>query len=157
MAKPPSSAQETSSPIPTQPTYLLMRYGTTGITSRHTIEIAAIFGMDWGDTANANIVPAVMNYWISFIRSLNPNTYKYASAPQWENLGTGFDGGKRLKFETNATVIETIPADQVQRCKFWRKLVRTMEQWRGKNYVWWSVSNVWAINHIIEESKITQT
>ncbi|KFZ18671.1 hypothetical protein V501_01088 [Pseudogymnoascus sp. VKM F-4519 (FW-2642)] len=116
MAKPPSSAQETSSPIPTQPTYLLMRYGTTGITSRHTIEIAAIFGMDWGDTANANIVPAVMNYWISFIRSLNPNTYKYASAPQWENLGTGFDGGKRLKFETNATVIETIPADQVQRC-----------------------------------------
>ncbi|KIN06752.1 hypothetical protein OIDMADRAFT_109087 [Oidiodendron maius Zn] len=106
----------------------------------HTIESAAIFGLgNVGDnpsgdafygysTYNANIVPVVMNYWISFIRSLNPNTYKYASAPQWDNFGTGSDGDKRLKLETNATAIEIIPLEQVRRCEFWRKLARTMEE-----------------------------
>ena len=70
----------------------------------------------------------VMNYWISFVRALDPNTYKLASAPNWNSFGTGQDGGRRLRFETNATEMELIPQDQVARCEFWKELAEVMEQ-----------------------------
>jgi carboxylesterase type B len=106
----------------------------------HTIETVAVFGVgNVGESAttdlqtgistyNNNIVPVVMNYWISFVRALDPNTYKFATAPNWSSFGTGQDGGARLRFETNATEMELIPQDQVARCEFWKGLAETMEQ-----------------------------
>ncbi|KFX85802.1 hypothetical protein V490_09398 [Pseudogymnoascus sp. VKM F-3557] len=115
-------------------------YDEAGMGVPHTIETVAVFGVgNVGESAttdlqtgistyNNNIVPVVMNYWISFVRALDPNTYKFATAPNWSSFGTGQDGGARLRFETNATEMELIPQDQVARCEFWKGLAETMEQ-----------------------------
>ncbi|TVY32411.1 Lipase [Lachnellula occidentalis] len=107
-----------------------------GLGVPHVSETIAIFGPgnahDSVDSSyrntNADIIPVVMDYFISFIRELSPNSHKLASAPQWDSFGDGNDGGRRLKLQTNATVMETIPQDQVKRCEFWRGLALTMEQ-----------------------------
>ncbi|TVY53922.1 Lipase 3 [Lachnellula cervina] len=107
-----------------------------GLGVPHTSETPAIFGLgnvnddvsSSYSNVNAEIIPVVMDYFISFIRDLSPNRYKFASAPHWESFGDGIDGGRRLKLQTNATVMEKIPQDQVKRCEFWRGLALTMEQ-----------------------------
>jgi carboxylesterase type B len=111
-------------------------YLAAGLGVPHTVESEAIFGVgDVGESAasdmssgyttyNAEIIPVVMNYWISFIKTLDPNTYKLSDAPRWENFGEG----NRLKFQTNVTAMETVPADQAARCEFWRGLAYVMEQ-----------------------------
>jgi acetylcholinesterase len=70
----------------------------------------------------------VMSYWISFVRNLTPNQYKYGSAPYWESFGDGKDGGKTILLQTNGTVMDTIPEDEVERCEFWRGMAVIMEQ-----------------------------
>ncbi|OBT93878.1 hypothetical protein VE01_08506 [Pseudogymnoascus verrucosus] len=115
-------------------------YDDAGLGVVHTIETQAVFGPgNVGETpaadiqsgittVNRNIVPVVMNYWISFVRALDPNTYRFASAPRWGEFGDGRDGGRRLRFETNATEMEVVPRDQVERCEFWKDLAVVMEQ-----------------------------
>ncbi|TVY39962.1 Lipase [Lachnellula subtilissima] len=98
-------------------------YVAGGLGVPHTSETPAIFGLgnvhdditSSYSTTNADIIPVVMDYFISFIRELSPNRYKFASAPHWESFGDGSDGGRRLKLQTNATVMEKIPEDQVKR------------------------------------------
>ncbi|OBT46873.1 hypothetical protein VE00_01912 [Pseudogymnoascus sp. WSF 3629] len=115
-------------------------FDDAGLGVVHTIETQAVFGPgNVGETSaadiqsgittvNKNIVPIVMNYWISFVRALDPNTYRFASAPDWRHFGNGRDGGRRLRFETNATEMELVPQDQVERCEFWKDLAVVMEQ-----------------------------
>ncbi|KAH8807782.1 triacylglycerol lipase [Xylogone sp. PMI_703] len=99
----------------------------------HTFETSAIFGptnAGSADTAtyegiNADIVPVVMDYWVSFVKTLNPNPEKYSHAPYWAPFGRG--SGKRLKLQTNATEMEVIPGDLTQHCDFWRGLAPVME------------------------------
>jgi acetylcholinesterase len=108
----------------------------SGIGVPHTFESPAIFGLGNANdnvlssyaTYNADIIPVVMAYWISFVRELTPNRYKYGNAPHWESFGDGKDGGRRILLQTNGTVMEKVPADQVERCEFWRGLSITMEQ-----------------------------
>jgi acetylcholinesterase len=108
----------------------------SGLGVPHTFESPAIFGLGNAKdnihssyaTYNAEIIPVVMSYWISFVRHLTPNLYKYSGAPLWESFGDGKDGGRRIVLQTNETAMETIPADQVKRCEFWRGLAITMEQ-----------------------------
>ncbi|RFU27609.1 hypothetical protein B7463_g8737, partial [Scytalidium lignicola] len=86
----------------------------------HTFETSAIFGptnAGSADTAtyegiNADIVPVVMDYWISFVKKLDPNPEKFSQAPYWEPFGRGL--GKRLKLQTNATEMEALPRDLTQ-------------------------------------------
>lgn len=106
----------------------------------HTFETPAIFGVGYaGDestassipgasfaTYNAAIVPVAMDYWISFVKYLDPNPGRFASAPTWDNFGTGT--GSRLKLQTNATAMEDVPLDQVKKCDLWWSLGVTMEQ-----------------------------
>lgn len=107
-----------------------------GVGVPHVFEQSAILGpgnagvaaASWTST-NAAIVPVVMMYWISFVRSLNPNTYKYSLAPEWDtwgDLGSGL--GNRLKLETNDTVMEEVPQEQADRCSLWRRLSNSTEQ-----------------------------
>jgi acetylcholinesterase len=115
-------------------------YIAAGLGVPHTIDSEAIFGVgNVNDNANAEaqtgyttynaeIIPVVMNYYISFIRHLDPNKYKYEGAPIWESFGNGKNGGKRLMFQTNATAMEVIPQDQEARCEFWKELALVMEQ-----------------------------
>lgn len=65
-----------------------------GLGVPHIFEAAAIFGPGVGGvgtaaaagygTYNAPVVPVVMDYWISFVRALDPNVYRNAGAPRWE-------------------------------------------------------------------------
>jgi acetylcholinesterase len=99
-------------------------YIAAGLGVPHTIDSEAIFGVgnvnDYTNaeaqpgynTYNAEIIPVVMNHYISFIRHLDPNKYKYKGAPKWESFGDRKSGGKRLMFQTNAT------QDQEARCEF---------------------------------------
>ena len=107
-----------------------------GLGVPHVFEQPAIMGLGNANdptdssysTYNANIIPVVMNYWISFVRDLTPNRYKYVSAPHWESYGDRQSARSRLVFQTNDTVMETVPQDQLSRCAFWKGLAVTMEQ-----------------------------
>jgi acetylcholinesterase len=102
----------------------------SGLGVPHGFETPAIFGPGYADspgsflTYNAAIVPVIMNYWISFIRALNPNPHKFTSAPHWENYS---DKQRRMVLQTNATAMEQVLSDQLTRCKFWQDLAATLE------------------------------
>jgi hypothetical protein len=67
-----------------------------------------------------------MKYWISFVLSLDPNTYRDSSAPEWKPWGT--TGGQRMRFQLNTTGMEPVSDDQKHRCVVWKHLAGTMEQ-----------------------------
>jgi acetylcholinesterase len=107
-----------------------------GLGVPHTFESPAIFGLGMANDAvtssyasyNNEIIPVVMDYWISFVRDLDPNTFKYEGAPVWDSYLSGPQGGSRLKLQTNITAMEVVPQDQNNRCEFWRGLATVMEQ-----------------------------
>nr|XP_043032087.1 uncharacterized protein INS49_002780 [Diaporthe citri]KAG6368567.1 hypothetical protein INS49_002780 [Diaporthe citri] len=106
-----------------------------GLGVTHTFETAAVFGPGYAGnvadsyyTTNAEIVPVVMNYYISFVRALDPNVYRYPGTPVWETWGDfGAGRGLRLKFETNDTVMEEVPQQLADRCALWKDLSHAME------------------------------
>ncbi|KAL3443912.1 Alpha/Beta hydrolase protein [Aspergillus insuetus] len=96
----------------------------------HTIETEAIFGPDYGSfttpsirTINAGIVPVVMNYYISFVRTLDPNTLRDEAAPVWKP----WDAGERLKIQTNSTAMERLSRADRERCGMWKRFAPTMK------------------------------
>lgn len=105
-----------------------------GLGVPHVSEKPAIFGPgNTGscdgcsyETYNAPMVPIVMNYWISFIVSLNPNTHRYTSSPEWQPWAN--HNGQRLLFQLNKTAMEPVPVDQITRCQMWKGMVSTLEQ-----------------------------
>lgn len=106
-----------------------------GLGVPHTWIIPAVFGLGnvgilYGDgkgykTYNAPIVPVVMHYFISFVRTLNPNTLKYREAPNWEGFEVGW---RRLRMQTNATEMERVPKQQRERCRYWTGVGVKLEQ-----------------------------
>lgn len=100
----------------------------------HTFESAAIFGPDDAgpcdgcsyETYNAAIVPVVMDYFVSFVKTLNPNPLRNAGAPTW--LPSGRDQGQRVKFEINNTRMESVPNVETDVCQFWRSLQEHLSQ-----------------------------
>lgn len=105
-----------------------------GLGVPHVAEKPAIFGPGNAGscdgcsylTYNAPMIPIVMDYWISFILSLDPNTYRNPAAPEWKPWGSS--GDQRLKFELNATEMESVPSAQLHRCSVWKHLSDIMEQ-----------------------------
>lgn len=98
----------------------------------HVFDLPAIFGLGQTDepaysyaTINAAIVPITMDYYLSFIKALNPNTFRNENAPVWQSWGNGT--GQRLKLQTNSTEMEEVPQAQVERCKLWQKFAGAME------------------------------
>ncbi|KAJ7625145.1 Alpha/Beta hydrolase protein [Mycena rosella] len=99
---------------------------TAGLGVPHASELPAIFGpafIPGGSsttfaTTNAPIVPVVMNYCISFIRSLNPNPHRFFNATNQ----------RRLKFVLNDTHVEEIPVNENMRCAFWNEIGARIEQ-----------------------------
>jgi acetylcholinesterase len=103
-----------------------------GLGVPHTFETAAIFGPGFAGaaaasyfTTNAAIVPVTMDYFISFVKALDPNPYKDPSAPEWQPFG--FGQGQRLKIQTNATSMESVPQSLTEDCLLWNSLAPTME------------------------------
>ena len=96
-----------------------------GVGVTHTFDSAAILGPGSLPTPesyygyNAPIVPLLMNYYISFVRALDPNVYRHSSAPKWYSW---WRDGERLVVELNKTRMETVGAGQKERCEFWKGL-----------------------------------
>jgi carboxylesterase type B len=99
----------------------------------HVVELNAIWGPDnvWYSedvgspppasyyTSNAPIIPVMQGYWASFIRSFDPNTFRYPGSPRWETWEGGrWGGGQRLFIRTGETRMESVPADQRERCDY---------------------------------------
>lgn len=102
-----------------------------GIGVPHTFDTNAIFGPGYaGNYAasfigiNAPIVPVTMHYYISFVRSLDPNRYKAATAPTWHPWGIGRE--QQLRLETNLTMMEDAPRNMTEACEVLRSLASPM-------------------------------
>ncbi|KAL2851067.1 Alpha/Beta hydrolase protein [Aspergillus pseudoustus] len=102
-----------------------------GLGVPHTVETEAIFGPDHGGfttpsirTTNAGIVPIVMSYYISFVRTLDPNTLRDVEAPPWHHWDGV--GEQRLRIQTNMTMMEPVSGPERARCGMWKELARTM-------------------------------
>ncbi|OLN88615.1 putative secreted lipase-like protein 1 [Colletotrichum chlorophyti] len=103
----------------------------SGLGVPHVFEAPAVFGIDACPTPdsfrtyNKPIVPLMMNYWISFIRALDPNTYKLAGAPAWGSWG---GNESRYVFELNNNRMEDVSDGQRDRCEFWKGIADVTEQ-----------------------------
>ncbi|KAK1726210.1 Alpha/Beta hydrolase protein [Colletotrichum acutatum] len=103
----------------------------SGLGVPHVFEAPAIFGIDACPTPdsfrtyNKPIVSLMMKYVISFVRDLNPNTYKLAGAPDWGDWGRN---QSRFVFELNKNRMENVDDGQRDRCNFWKGIVEVMEQ-----------------------------
>ncbi|KAJ5931129.1 hypothetical protein N7466_006622 [Penicillium verhagenii] len=104
-----------------------------GLGVPHVFEMPAVFGLGETNeasssfaTTNADIVPVIMDYYLSFVKALNPNIFRNDNAPVWNSWGTGT--GERLRLQTNSTAMEEVPQTQVELCAMWQKLATTMEQ-----------------------------
>ena len=81
-------------------------------------------------TTNMPIVPLMQDYWISFIRSFDPNTFKAQGAPAWNGWGKDDQtGGSRLLVQNPAlngnldtTTVESIDTALRDKCS-------TLLQW----------------------------
>ncbi|KAL5365830.1 Alpha/Beta hydrolase protein [Aspergillus floccosus] len=97
----------------------------SGEGTTHTIERFAIWGPQYVPekapesyfTSNAPIVPVMQGYWTSFIKSLDPNLYRYPGSPEWKTWGKG-DEYRRLLIRTGETSMESVPEAQTGRCKY---------------------------------------
>jgi acetylcholinesterase len=105
-----------------------------GLGVPHVFDMNAIFGTSGTneavysyDASNADIIPVTMNYYISFVRALDPNPYRSNSAPEWRPWASTSGMGRRIKLETNSTQMENIPEVQRQRCSMWKDLAVSMQ------------------------------
>lgn len=105
-----------------------------GLGVPHTVELAAIWGPDnlpHGTPAsyapgavNAWIVPLMQSYWVSFVKTLDPNTHRAKGAPLWQefmdaNQDVDDADWRRMLFDTEATTnIETVSTAVRARCKY---------------------------------------
>jgi len=107
-----------------------------GLGAYHTIDTGAIFGPNYNgpstdpatkgyETVNSGVVDVVMAYYLSFVKTLDPNTLKNNAAPKWD----GFAGasGRRLDFQTESTAMADVPGTLLDNCAFWEGLRLTME------------------------------
>ncbi|KAK1636801.1 Alpha/Beta hydrolase protein [Colletotrichum phormii] len=103
----------------------------SGLGVPHVFEAPAVFGIDACPTPdsfrtyNRPIVSLMMKYVISFVRDLNPNTFKLAGAPDWGDWGRN---QSRYVFELNNNRMENVDDGQRDRCNFWEGIVEVMEQ-----------------------------
>lgn len=98
-----------------------------GIGVPHTAEQSAI----WAETSpssykttNKPIIPLMQGYWLSFIRTLNPNTMAAPGAPVWNDWGdTSPKGGNQLLINSpgpdgsySTTVNQLVPQTERANC-----------------------------------------
>ena len=108
-----------------------------GVGVPHTIELSAIFGPNntngkapesyYPGGVNAEAVPVIQGYWTSFIRSFDPNKYRYPGSASW--VPWTDRNQERLLFETGgSTKMEKIDAGLRQRCDYWASIGESIRQ-----------------------------
>lgn len=99
-----------------------------GIGVPHVAEQSAVWGVSNPasyKTTNAPIIPLIQQYWISFIKTFDPNTLRLDGAPHWDDWGTpDIKGGNRLLVNSpdangrlSTTVMELVDDDYRYRCE----------------------------------------
>ncbi|KAI1758885.1 alpha/beta-hydrolase [Hypoxylon sp. FL1150] len=100
-----------------------------GLGVPHTVEIGAIWGPAYvgapasysENGTNAAVVPVIQAYWTSFIRTFDPNTYKYPGSATWDEWDD--DEQDRLLFQTGGkTVMETVDDETQSRCEYFASI-----------------------------------
>ncbi|KAI0126431.1 Alpha/Beta hydrolase protein [Xylariales sp. AK1849] len=111
------------------PTVFALGYGVT-----HISEVSAIFGPTntngfgplsfFPGGVNAPVVPVIQGYWTSFIKSFNPNTYRYPGSASWQEwTDSGPTEQQRLLFNTGGqTLMETVDPKQMDRCQYFARI-----------------------------------
>jgi carboxylesterase type B len=100
----------------------------TGNRVYHTVELNAIWGPNNTDGSpppsyyianekggNAGAVSVIQSYWISFIRTLDPNALRSKDLAQWDPWT--LDTRRRLLFHNNGTAMESMTDAEKARCK----------------------------------------
>jgi carboxylesterase type B len=102
----------------------------------HTVEINAIWGPTYLNGApksylpggvNAGVVPVVQGYWTSFIRAMDPNTFRREGTPKWE-AWTSENEYSQLRFRTNGTAMKAVPRKQRERCDYLSSIGEALRQ-----------------------------
>ncbi|KAI1504392.1 Alpha/Beta hydrolase protein [Biscogniauxia marginata] len=115
-----------------------------GLGVPHLFESWAVFGADSVRgpggappsyyTYNAPVVPLVMDYWLSFVRALDPDPLRNAGAAGWEPWeGNDTTAVRRLLMSSGSangttTGMEDVPPDEAGRCEFWKMLAPFTQQ-----------------------------
>ncbi|KAI1504016.1 Alpha/Beta hydrolase protein [Biscogniauxia marginata] len=99
----------------------------------HTVELNAIWGPEnvgprgsppasyYPDGVNAAVIPVIRAYWISFIRTFDPNKYRYPDAARWEVWSP--KSQDRLLFETGGnTTMESVDQTTRNRCEYFASI-----------------------------------
>ena len=108
---------------------------TSGEGVPHGAEIDAVWGPNNTDqdapksyfTSNAKIVPIVQNYWLSFIKHLNPNTARLEGTVEWELWN---EQREKIAFVNEGdgwVVQENMDYEQDRRCKMLEPIIRAIE------------------------------
>jgi acetylcholinesterase len=115
--------------------YNVQQQGTVerGLGVPHVAEIPAVMGPDMlpyspdpsYTTYNAAAVPLLMNYWLSFARTLNPNTHKLEQSPDWEQWGRN---QSRIVLQSEGSAMENVADGEKERCEFWRDIGSDINQ-----------------------------
>lgn len=92
----------------------------------HVVEVDAIWGEGGPDSyqkkgANAEVIPLMQGYWLSFIRTFDPNALRMPGSPRWDEWTATGDGSgqmKRLLVQGGKehTIMETVDPAQASRC-----------------------------------------
>lgn len=114
-----------------------------GLGVPHTVELYAIFGptqLPRGTVApasyqsggsNANVVPVIQGYWTSFIRSLDPNTYRAAGSAKWDSYYSMSGVPQRIVFQNaGATEMEDVDNGLRSRCAYLQSIGPSIKQKR---------------------------
>lgn len=111
-----------------------------GLGVPHTVELNAIFGPDnvpagsapasyYPGKSNANVVPVIQAYWISFIRTFDPNTYKLSGSATWETYYSKNGEPQRILFNTGGkTDMESVDKGQRARCAYLQSIGVSIKQ-----------------------------
>ncbi|KAF4982248.1 hypothetical protein FZEAL_2132 [Fusarium zealandicum] len=108
-------------------------FAEDGLGVPHVANSPAVFGPNMTParagpsylTYNAPMVPIVMNYWISFVRALDPNKHRYQDTPSWQPWGTEQN---RLVFELGNITMELVGNGEKERCKAWLDMADSTKQ-----------------------------
>lgn len=104
-----------------------------GLGVPHVAEIPAVMGPDMLSyspdpsytTYNADAVPLLMNYWLSFARTLNPNTERLDLSPEWDPWGRN---QSRIVLQSQGSAMENVTDGERERCEFWRAIGSDINQ-----------------------------
>ncbi|CAK7199868.1 hypothetical protein SEUCBS139899_002554 [Sporothrix eucalyptigena] len=94
-----------------------------GIGVTHTVDWQYIFGL-----TEADQTPVMMGYYLSFIRSLSPNTYKDPTSPVFGNFNSSLFNRLVINSPLNSSQMETVSDGQKAGCDVWYGLASTLEQ-----------------------------